>query len=82
MKAWRPRVFADTLTLVLVNENCCLCICFTELYFFYWLLVVSHVILIAVPFVFSRSVNVASRSTQNTVRIKRFWRLHIDKTIK
>ena len=26
---------------VFVNENCCLCKCFTELYFFYWLLVVS-----------------------------------------
>ena len=38
-----------------MNENCCLCICFTKLYFFYWLLVVSLVILIAVPFVFSRS---------------------------
>ena len=39
-----------------MNENCCLCICFTELYFFCGLLVVSLAILIAVPFVFSRSV--------------------------
>ena len=54
------------------------CICFTELYFFYWLLAVSFVILIAVPFVFSRLVNIACRSTQNAGRIKRFWRLHID----
>ena len=39
-----------------MNENCCLCKCFTELYFFYWLLlVVSLTISIAVPFVFSRS---------------------------
>ena len=39
-----------------MNESCCLCECFTELYFFYWLLlVVSLAILIAVPFVFSRS---------------------------
>ena len=38
-----------------MNENCCLCNCFTELYFFYWLLVVSLAIFIAVPFVFSRS---------------------------
>ena len=38
-----------------MNENCCLCKCFTELYFFYWLLVVSLVILIAVPFVYIRS---------------------------
>ena len=27
--------------LIVVNENCCLCTCFTELYLFYWLLVVS-----------------------------------------
>ena len=65
-----------------MNENCCLCICFTELYVFCWLLVVSLVILIAVPFVFSRSVDIACRSTQNASRIKRFWRWHIDKTIK
>ena len=64
-----------------VNENCCLCICFNELDPFYLLLVVALVILIAVPFVFSRSVNIACRNTQNTARIKRFWRLHIDKTI-
>ena len=38
-----------------VNENCGLFICVTELFSFYWLLVVSFVILIAVPFVFSRS---------------------------
>ena len=31
------------------------CKCFTELYFFYWLLVVSLAILIAVPIVFSRT---------------------------
>ena len=62
LKAWRLRIqFRDTLILVFVNENGCLCISFTELYFFYWLLVVSRVILIAVPFVFSRSVNIACR---------------------
>ena len=54
----------DTLLLVFVNESCCPCICFTELYFFYWLLG-SLLILIAVPFVFSPSVNIACRSTQN-----------------
>ena len=70
------------LILVFVNENRCLCICFTELYFFYWLLVFSLVILIAVLFVFSRSVNVACRSIQNAARIKRFWRLHKDKSSK
>ena len=31
----RLRIFRDTLILVFVNENFCLCICFTELYFFY-----------------------------------------------
>ena len=72
--AWRLRIFRDTLILVFGNDNCCLClcICFTYLYFFCWLLVVSLVILIAVPFVFSRSVNIAFRSTQNVARIKRF----------
>ena len=68
LKAWRLRIFRDTSILVFLNENCSLCICFTELYFFYWLLVVSLVILIAVPIVFSRSVNNASRSTQNAAR--------------
>ena len=61
-----------------MNENCCLCKCFTELYFFYWLLVVSLVILIAVPFVFSRSwTSLAGVLKINAGRIKRFWRLHI-----
>ena len=77
LKAWRLRIFRDTLIVVFVNENCCLCICFTKLYFFYWLLVVSLAILIAVPFVFSHSVNIACRSTQNAARMKRFWRLQI-----
>ena len=81
--AWRLRICRHTVILVFVNENYCLWICFTELYFFYWLSVVSLLILIAVPFVFSRSVNIARRSTaQNAARIKRFWRLQIDKTIK
>ena len=53
--ALRLRIFRDTLILVFVNENCCLFKCFTELYFFYWLLEVSFAILIAVPFVFSLS---------------------------
>ena len=35
------------------NENCCLCKCFTDIYFFYWLLEVSLAILIKVPVVFS-----------------------------
>ena len=68
LEAWRLRIFRDTLILVFLNENCCFCICFTGLYFFYWLLVVSLVILIAVPIVFSRSVNIDCRSTQNAAR--------------
>ena len=48
------RISRDTL-LVFVNENCCLCICFTELFSLYRLLVVSFAILVAVPFAFSRS---------------------------
>ena len=53
-KALRLRNFRDTL-IVFVNENCFFLYMFTELYLFYGLLVVSLGILIAVPFVFSRS---------------------------
>ena len=38
-------------------------------YVFCWLLVVSLEIFIAVPFVFSRSLNIACRSTQNAARV-------------
>ena len=55
LSAWRLRIFRDTLILVFMNENCCLLKCFTELYFFYWLLVASLAIFIAVPFVFGHS---------------------------
>ena len=68
LEAWKLRIFRNSLILVFLNESCCLCICFTELYFFYSLLVVSLVILIAVPIVFSLSVNIACRSTQNAAR--------------
>ena len=66
------KLFSDTfLMLVVVNENCCLCICFTEL------LIVGScccavVILITEPFVFSRSVNIVCRSTQNASHLKHF----------
>ena len=67
----------DTLILVFVNENCRLCKCFTELYFFYWLLVVSLAILIACPWcLFSSFMNIAG-VLRNVARIKRFIRLHI-----
>ena len=39
--AWRLRIFRDTLIFVFVKENRCLCIYFTELYFFYSLLVAA-----------------------------------------
>ena len=59
-----------------MNENCCLCKCFTELYFFYWLLVVScNFNRFAVCF--QSFINIACRSTQNAARIKRFLRSHI-----
>ena len=59
-----------------MNENCCLCKCFTELHFFYWLLVVScNFNRFAVCF--QSFINIACRSTQNAERIKRFLRLHI-----
>ena len=48
LKLKRLRIFRDTLILVFVNENCRLCKCFTELYFFYRSLVVSLAILRAV----------------------------------
>ena len=71
-------VFKNTLILVFVNENCFLCICFTELYFFHGLSEVSLAILIAHGVVcFLSFMNTACRSTQNTARIKRFLRFHI-----
>ena len=53
--AKRNATFRKTLVLVFVNENCCFCKWFTELYLFYWLFVASLAILIALQFVFSRS---------------------------
>ena len=41
--------------LLFVNGNYCLCTCFTELYLFYWLLVVPLAIFIAAPVVSSRT---------------------------
>ena len=59
-----------------MNENCCLCKCFTELHFFYWLLVVSYNFN-RFAVCFQSFINNACRSTQNAARIKRFLRLHI-----
>ena len=48
-----------------MNENCYLCKCFTELYIFFGLLVVSLAILIAcLCRLFSSFMNIACRSTQ------------------
>ena len=41
LQAWRLRIFGDTIILVFVNENCSLCICFTELIIFLSLIVSS-----------------------------------------
>ena len=61
----KTQIFGDTLIPVFVNENCCLRKCFTKLYFFYWLLVVSLAILIACTCrLFSSFMNIACRSTQ------------------
>ena len=59
-----------------MNENCCLCKCFTELHFFYWFLVVSYNFN-RIAVCFQSFINNACRSTQNAARIKRFLRLHI-----
>ena len=73
-EAWTVRIFRDT------------CLREWKLFSLYMLhriiilllmLVVSLVILIAVPFFFSRSVNIACRSTQNAAPIKRFSKLKI-----
>ena len=76
-KLLRLRIFRNTLILVIVKENCCLCECFTELYFFHWLLVVSLLQFYRYVVCFQSFMNIARRSTQNTARIKRFLRLHI-----
>ena len=55
-----------------------------SLYMFHRIIFILLIVgsLIAVPFVLSRSVYIACRSTQNAARIKRFRRLHIDKAFK
>ena len=64
-----------------MNEKCNLCICFAEFFFFYWLLVVSLVILIAVPFVFSPPFNRLQEYSKCRA-YQALLRLHIDKTIE
>ena len=76
------RIFRDALILVFVNENCCLCQCFTELHFFYWLLEVSsNFNRFAVCF--QSFINIACGSTQNAERINQtlFKTTHRYKTI-
>ena len=50
--------------------------CFTKIYFFNWLLVVSCNFN-RFPVCFQSFINIACRSTQNAAHIKRFLRLHI-----
>ena len=74
--AKRLRIFRDTLMLVFVNENCCLCKCFTELYFFYWLLV-SLAILIACPWgLFSSFIMVHEHRLQKYIKSRVYQTLY------
>ena len=74
--ALRLRIFRDTLILVFVNENCCLCKCFTELYLFFLLLVVSLAILIACPCrLFSSFMTIACRSTQKCCAYQTLYKI-------
>ena len=68
------RMFRNTSLsiLVFVNNNCCLCKCFAELYFLSWLLVVSFAIFKNRNAVcFQSYMNIACRGTQNAPLIKR-----------
>ena len=64
------QIFRDTFLpiLVFVNENYCLCTCLTELYLFYWLLVVPLAILYRCTGCFQSYINIACRNTQNSAR--------------
>lgn len=75
----RLRIFRDTLILVFVDENCCLCKCFTDLYlyFFYWLFSSFSCNFNHCAVCFQSFMNTACRSTQNAARVKCFSRLHI-----
>ena len=66
--------------LVFVNKNCCLCKGFTELYFFYWLFVVSFEVLSAVPVAFSRTWTPLVGVLKNCV-YQTFLRIPHNKTI-
>ena len=61
-----------------MNENCCLCKCITELYFFYWFLVVSlAVVIVTCAVCFQSFINIAytkCRAYQTLFKIN--W-LHI-----
>ena len=59
-----------------MNENCsCNCKCFTELYFFYWFLVVScNFSRFAVCF--QSFINIACRSTQNAINVQNTFNVH------
>ena len=60
-----------------MNENCCLCKCSIELFFFidFWQSQKCNFHRFAVCF--QAFINITRRSTQNAKRIKRFLRLHI-----
>ena len=63
-------IFRDTLLSILlfVNEKYCLCTCFAEFIFNYWLLVVPLAIFIPAPVVSSRTDKHRMQETQNAAR--------------
>ena len=82
LKPWRLEIFRDPSKLVFVNENCCLCKCFTANYISFIDFSSLSCNFNHCAVCFQSFMNFACRSTQNAVRIKRFWRLLIDKSIK
>ena len=73
----RKQGFSQTLyivILVFVNENCCLCICFTELFSLSLSRIVSSLFcnFNRCAVCFQSLMNIACKSSQNAARIKRF----------
>ena len=80
------RIFRDTFIsiLVFVNENCSLCKCFTEFYFFHWMLVASLAFKIALLVVISRtwtSLAGVLKLPRVSNAFKDYTRLHIVKPL-
>ena len=69
MLTW-PMIFRDTLLSILlfVNENYCLCTCFTELYIFLLIVCSPSRNFYRCTGCFQPNINIASRNTQNAAR--------------